>query len=369
VALATSPDLPPSIFDKNEELFGTSEREALMKELGFGLQAGFAPTKPVIEFSLADGSLRYNRIEGLSAGVSAYEDLGEGYRVSASARLGVADWQPNASLGITRSTGQRSLSLQLYRQLAVASDWGQPLAFGASFANLLYGRDEGFYYRALGASLTYRTEPNGATEWRLFAERQDSARVSARGWLTGSGFAPNVQARAGAIAGLAVADHRSAGLDPRGWRLLTDTKLEGGVGDWSYARGLVDATLSKGFLDQGAIAITAAGGTSAGTVPPQRKFFLGSLQTVRGQVAGAQQGNAFWFARNEVGYGTSLARPSVYYDVGWAGDRSQFSTPGTLMQGVGVGASFLDGLFRLDLARGLKPTPRWRLDLSVEARF
>jgi hypothetical protein len=43
-----------------------------MKELGFGLQADWQPTKPKLDFSFADGSLRYNRIEGLSAGASAW---------------------------------------------------------------------------------------------------------------------------------------------------------------------------------------------------------------------------------------------------------------------------------------------------------
>ncbi len=39
------------------------------------------------------------------------------------------------------------------------------------------------------------------------------------------------------------------------------------------------------------------------------------------------------------------------------------------MSGVGTGLSFLDGLFRFDVARGLYPRREWRLDLYVEARF
>ena len=37
----------------NDELFGTSERDALMKALTFGLQPGWGPQKPTLEYGLA----------------------------------------------------------------------------------------------------------------------------------------------------------------------------------------------------------------------------------------------------------------------------------------------------------------------------
>jgi hemolysin activation/secretion protein len=73
--------------------------------------------------------------------------------------------------------------------------------------------------------------------------------------------------------------------------------------------------------------------------------------------------------RAELGYSLVTARPIVFYDVGWAGDRNRFGTPGRPMSGVGVGASFLDGLVRWDLARGIYPGRTWRADLYLEARF
>jgi hypothetical protein len=39
------------------------------------------------------------------------------------------------------------------------------------------------------------------------------------------------------------------------------------------------------------------------------------------------------------------------------------------MSGAGVGVSVLDGMIRLDLARGIYPRIQTRIDLSVEARF
>jgi hypothetical protein len=39
------------------------------------------------------------------------------------------------------------------------------------------------------------------------------------------------------------------------------------------------------------------------------------------------------------------------------------------MSGAGVGVSFMDGLVRADLARGIHPAKRFRFDVYVEARF
>jgi hemolysin activation/secretion protein len=62
-------------------------------------------------------------------------------------------------------------------------------------------------------------------------------------------------------------------------------------------------------------------------------------------------------------------RPVVFYDVGWAGNRRDFTEPGRPMSGAGVGASFMDGLIRFDVARGIHPEKKFRANLYVEARF
>src|SRR5688572_18257906 len=59
--LASSPDLPPSIYDSGEQLFGLSEREELLKSLDFSLQSGWAPQPIVLQYGL--GQTRYNRVE------------------------------------------------------------------------------------------------------------------------------------------------------------------------------------------------------------------------------------------------------------------------------------------------------------------
>ena len=371
--LARSPDLPGSIYDPGEELFDEGARDELVKALDLSLQPGWGPQRPQLVWGL--GMLRYNRIEGLSAGVGARQVLGRGYTAATEARLGVADLQPNGELSIERGNGRTSVRAGVYRRLAVANDWGSPLSFGSSLSALLYGRDEGFYYRTWGAELAGSRERWGAVaDWRLFAERHDSARVETQfslGHLVNSNtrFLPNIQAREGVVAGAATALHRSFGIDPDALRLVTDLRLEGAAGDFDYTRAALDATISRRLGGHLAGALTASGGTSGGALPAQRLWYLGGLRTVRGQVAGTAAGNAFWLGRAELGTKVVSARPVLFYDVGWAGDRTLWRHPGQPLSGAGIGASFLDGLVRFDLARGIQPRQLIRFDMYVEARF
>jgi hemolysin activation/secretion protein len=98
-------------------------------------------------------------------------------------------------------------------------------------------------------------------------------------------------------------------------------------------------------------------------------FYLGGLQTVRGQTALTDSGDAFWLGRAELGTNNPASRFIVFGDVGWAGPRASWSMPGRPLSGAGVGWSLLDGLLRFDLSRGLYPSKQWRLDSYFEAKF
>jgi hypothetical protein len=369
--LANSPALPGSIYDKSDQLFGPADRDELLKSLGFGLQAGWAPQRPSLAYGLA--YTRYNRIEGLSTGAELSSLLGDGYTAALLARGSLADKQVNGDFTLSRTNGRATLRATVYRRLDVATDWGTPLSFGASLAGLLYGRDEGAYFRSWGAELTGTHNKWGTLDWRLFAERQWTADVNSRWTLFGGGndsrFLPNPAARRAAEYGGSVRLRSSAGIDPDGWRLLSDIRLEGAGGDFSYGRAFADATVSHDIGDAIAAAVTASGGYTAGTLPAQRQFYLGGLQTIRGENALTAFGDAFWMTRAEIGGRSTSIRPTLFTDLGWAGNRQDFARPGRLMSGVGTGASFIDGLFRVDLARGLYPARQWRLDFSWEARF
>ena len=79
-------------------------------------------------------------------------------------------------------------------------------------------------------------------------------------------------------------------------------------------------------------------------------------------------GDAFWLVRTETAVGRA-ARLALFYDVGWAGARANFTRPGRPLSGAGIGLGLFDGLIRLDVARGIWPERSWRTDLYLGARF
>jgi hypothetical protein len=366
-ALATSPLLPKSIYDPGEEIFGSPERDALVAEaLSLSAQPQFAPMPPTFHWG-AD-LMRFNRIEGFSIGGRVDEQFGAGYSGSLLGRIGVADREPNLELNVTRSNGTQTIGVTGYNRLVAAGDWGNPLSFGSSVSALLFGRDEGFYYRASGVELAGTNNRGLNFDWRLFAERERSATVE-NTWSLGAPFIPNIVARRGTYAGGALHVRGDYGEDPLGFRVLSDVRLEAAGGDSAYGRGSAEFTLSDGF-GRLAGAVTLSGGSSVGSVPAQRLWYLGGAQTVRGQSPDTlQRGNAYWLTRTELALNGGAVRPTVFGDVGWVGDRTRLGDVGRPMSGVGTGLSFLDGLFRFDVARGLYPRKQWRLDLYVEARF
>ena len=373
LALAHSPELPKSIYDEGDELFGANERDALISEaLTLNAQPGWIPQKPVATYGLSQ--TRFNKIEGLSSGIAVRQSLGQGYTARASARIGIADWQPNAELGMWRSNGRSTIALNGYRRLSSANDWTDPFAFGSSLSALLFGRDEGFYYRTAGVEIAGAPDDSATTSWRLFAENHSDARTKTsfsvpRVLGRGDGFGDNFDSNYGNIVGLAAERHGSRGLDPHGLRLFGSARAEAAAGSFDYARGMFDFTATRGLTRRLDGALTVGAGTSGGLVPLQRLWYLGGSQTIRGQAAGAAIGDAFWMGRVELGSSFVGARPVVFYDVGWAGRRRDWGSQARPISGAGVGASFLDGLVRFDVARGIHPEKKVRANLYVDARF
>ena len=375
--LANSPELPGSIYDPGEELFSMKDVEELKAQaLSLAAQAPVVLSPalwPPPSVSYGPALMRYNRIEGFSAGISLEQQIGGGYSGTAVARLGLADLQPNVELGLTRSNLVKSVGVRGYNHLVSAGDWGHPLSFGSSFSALMFGRDEGFYYRATGAELTGTRESGfgGGThiEWRTFVEQERTAYVKTNFAVNGADFPANITAWRGTYEGAAIRFQSQHGLDPRGLRLFSDLRLEAAHGDSLYGRGALDITTSHG-LGRLAAALTLSGGSSLGALPPQREWFLGGSKTVRGQSPDtAYSGNAYWLTRLEIGANDAGMRPTLFGDLGWVGDRNHMTQNVKPMSGVGVGVSFLDGMFRFDVARGIYPKKQFRVDLSLESMF
>jgi hypothetical protein len=370
--LANSPDLPASIYDKGDEVFASEEMDALVSQaLSMGAQPGFAPQPTQAQLE----NLRYNRVEGLSVGGRLDQTLGAGYSVFATGRIGIADLEPNVELNASRSDLRRTLSVTAYNRLTSASDWGHPFGLGASVSAFLFGRDEGFYYRASGVELGSSPDQAGtsALTWSLFAEQERTARqkttFSIARVVHGSAFEPNLEAHRAIYLGGRTRHISTFGLDPQGFRLFSDARLESAWADTgAYGRAALDLTASHG-IGNGAAAITLAAGSSVGVMPAQRFWYLGGTQTVRGQRPGLEAGNAFWLGRAELAQGVGVVRPVVFADLGWAGDRTSWDKIGVPMSGAGAGMSIMDGLIRFDVARGINPERHWRVDTYIEARF
>ena len=369
--LVTSPDLPKSIFDPGEEIFGSADASQLAAAaLSMAAQAplslGDLP-KPRVQFG--PSMSRYNRVEGFSTGLLIDQQLGAGYSATAIGRFGFSDQVPNMELSLARTNLSKTIRLNGYNRLVSVSDWGNPLTFSSSVSTFLFGRDEGFYYRASGAELLWTTERGVRLDWRAFAEHQRSA-LQRSTFSLGANFIPNIEAASGSFAGGSVRFIHEHGLDPRGFRTLTDLRLEGAGGDSAYGRAAIDVTLSRALFSKVEAALTVSGGSTVGNVPMQRRWFLGGTQTIRGQSADtAQSGNAFWMSRFELARAAVGIRTSLFGDVGWTGDRSTWRDVGRPLSGVGVGFSALDGLVRFDIARGLYPRKQTRLSFYLGAPF
>lgn len=377
--LLNSPALPGSIYDSGEELFTEAHLGALRKDVEHALalssQAKWQPQPATVHWGIARNLLRYNRVEGLSAGVSVERVLGGGYTEGALARIGTADLQPNGEVYLERGTPRTVVRGSAYRRLVAANDWGAPLGPGASILGFLFARDDGFYYRSLGGELAgthARGDVGPVYAWRIFAERQDSASVETQ-WsvakaISGTRFQPNIGAHEGTFAGGSGTVGYSWGTDPQGTQLSGAIRAEAACGEVAYGRMMIEQSLIRGFGERARATITGAAGAGAGAVPVQRLWYVGGAHTVRGYAPGAQAGDAFWITRAELSTGKPLFRPSVFGDAGWAGARRDWNHATTLLEGAGVGISTLDGILRLDVARTLAGAPKWRADFYIDVR-
>jgi len=378
--LIDSPAFSGSIYSSSDELFTERDLARLQTDVRAALelsdQAEWSPRKTTYRYGLDDGLIRFNRIEALSVGARAERELGRGYALDASLRIGVADLEPNADVALQRRNGSTVLRGAVYRRLEPVNDWGAPLGLSASLGALLLARDDWMYSRSLGVELRgtrARVSGGAVIAWRLFAEQQRTAEVGttfslARG-IVGTDFARNVTAVEGDYAGAAASVSRDWGADPTGAQFSGRLTVEGAGGELGYGRAATEVRFANGF-GGAVVSLTGAAGTSVGTLPSQRGWYLGGAQTIHAHPVGARAGDAHWMGRLELTKGWPLIRPVLFADWGWAGDRETLAhvAPRDHLWAAGVGAAFLDGLVRFDIARALDSRKGWSADLFIEVR-
>ena len=377
-ALLHSAELPPTIYDPGTELFDLTARDELVKQLTIGLQPGWDPQPVTWHYGIENSLIRYNRVDALDAGAMLSREFGSGYSGDLTARVSTGGPKFYGEAHFRRADGFRSYDVGLYSRLDYANDWGEPLTFRASLNTFVLGQDLGFYYNAWGAELHSVTQTNSRLSWRVFAEQESNApvttNVSIPNWINGREFTSNVQTPMTNVFGVSGRYRDNYGLDPQGWRESIDARAEGGIGtmadsNFNYGRVAFDGTVSHGLTKWLTWQIGAGAGTSFGDLPPQRDWFLGGAWTIRGQLPGTAVGNAYWMGHAELGSSWAAVRPTLFFDIGWAGDRTDWQNIGKPVSGAGIGISFMDGIFRMDVAHAIQPTGGWTLDFSTSARF
>lgn len=372
LGLLSSPTLPPSFVSDQTALATRADLDEILAGLHLLPAVGFRRQASVRALWQAPGLLRYNRIEGLSLGARADLPLGA-LALDGTLRIAAATGQPDLDVGLTRRTLTLETRFGAYRRLAAVDPDAKSLGFGNSAQAILLGRDDGDYYRAAGVDVTVRPALTEAPwfEWRLYAEHQFAAPfgtgASLGHFLDRSRiFRPAIPADRADQVGSSLRLHGDLPLNEGRAELGGNVDMDLAVGTYAFGRlaltGRATAPL-PGHL-QGALEV--AGGASDGVVPLQSHWYLGGPTTLRGYGGDAADGTAFWRARAELGFGIPGARLALFSDAGWAGVGHDAFTAHPRVS-AGVGASFLDGLFRADLARALTYTRGWRFELYTDA--
>lgn len=367
--LLTAPELSEEFGRRGPVAFTDQEVNRLRGELE-ALLPTYQRLRPQVAWGLTQGLTRYNRVEGLSLGARVDAPLSPTATAVVEARLGTGDRTPYAAASLRLGTEARSWTLSGYRRLAAVDDWTDPFSLSSSVQNLMLGSSVGEFYRARGASLRRSvTGRSTRLEATAFYERHSAAPVTAdfsfADLLSDRAVRPGMEALPATVAG-ARADLRwFRGQDPNGL-ILTGRLLGEAAGlDASYRRGAAILSASHPLPGGTAGAVELGAGALWGDVLPQRSFYLSGAGTLRGFDEGQVQGPAFWRARAELASGFAGARLAFFGDAGWAGPRSRFSLEDPYMS-VGVGGSLLDGLVRLDVARGVRRGGAWRVYLYLD---
>ena len=373
--LLTGEHLPAAIVDSGSQLITASE----LRDIGAQLKD--LPTTPwqahTPHLAIGPGGsglLRYNKIEALSIGARFEWDLGR-LSTDATARLGVSDLWPNVEAGIGHEGAEIRWRLAGYRRLTAANPDNRPLGVINSAQSLLLGRDDGQYFRTWGGEVILRpalTLPQ-AFEFRIYGEAQRAADkttdFSLRHLINSShDFTGNFSAVPATQFGAALTLRGAKGISSRGVTLGAELALDANAGDYKYGRASLTTRVTVPLGSALVGALEVAGGVTGTTTtasPVQGYYFLGGIGSLRGYDGGVMAGPAYYRGRLEFANRFPGVRLAVFSDAGWAGAGRDAAGSHPLVS-AGVGVSFLDGIFRIDLARGLVAPTGWRLDFSVD---
>jgi len=375
LSLLKSRELPPAIWENAPGFATQDELERLYDRVANipvpGRISHDIPTH--VGWGLGEPDMvRYNRVEALSVGVRGSAGLPFGV-IGGTARIGFGDLHPNAEVSLRRESMKRTLQLRAYHELTTVDESRSALGLGNSLSSLLFGRDEGEYFRASGAALAWTPPENRRQTWDItgYAEYQNDVRrrthiALPRAW-NDSVFRPNIRADEATQFGAMLRFKPWWGTDALRAQGGLEVLLHAEDGDYRHARGRVTLRGAAPLVSGVRLGVEAGVGTSEGDVPRQRLYYLGGASTLRGYEPSTVYGTSMARGRLELARTASFGNLAVFSDWGWAGDRDGDITRAQQRLAVGAGVSLLDGLVRLDLGHGLWAPRGWRLDLHVDA--
>lgn len=383
--LEASSHLPRPIWEDTEGFASAEELRNYIGSLADVPLASYSSTPWAFRYGWGSpGMIRYNRVEGLAAGLEFDAVVGGPYTLRTAGFFGLADGKAKLRAGLERSTEARRLVLGGFHELRAADP--RHLGFGNSATAFFGGRDEGEYFRATGVDLTWMP-PRGEREWfraRAYHERHAAAESRAAFALFQAfddewRFRTNLMADEADETGAEFAgtwwwgeepDRTQAGVEWYG-QVARSRPVEGAAAAANFFRGSAVARARIPFAGDDwtgwRLGLEAGGGATWGDAPAQRAWFLGSASTLRGYDPSVMRGPSFVRGRVEVAKVFEGMGGSVFYDVGWAGERAAFDG-GDVLSAAGLGITVLDGLIRVDVANGLRgPEKRFRFYLYADA--
>jgi len=321
---------------------------------------------------LAD-AFRFNRIQGTSIGLGYQVDL-RAIRYASlfgTARFGLSDQRLTARLALVQDAPTGKLTLAAYHDLTEGDPFSRGLSAANSIRALISARDEGDYFLATGAALTWETSAGRSMELLLGArgERQRGVKTAAKAWINdafgGDGvLEPNPPIDEGDYGGLlARLDGRVGGAR---WQLTAD-----GLSTFDFdARTVrVYGQWRQPIGRRTGVTVRALAGVASRPTLPQMEYRAGGQGSVRGFDYGAQRGSAVWVLQTDVSPWRRAIRPVFFLDAGQAGRVSDLGHTPVLVGG-GAGLSFLNGLVRIDLSHPIvhrPPDSTFRVDLVFGA--
>ena len=341
-ALAVSELLPPNVWEERPvglDAEAVAEIASTLAEIGTGEGGDPALAANPWVFHPPGKTLwllRYNPVEGASAGTRLRRDFGWG-RAAATVRIPTRRFQaPDVELTLLRDQPNRRLQLSFYRALRGGGvDVG---GLGQSPEGFVTSGDSTDFYWSRGVSL--RVLPGrGERYWmslRFFAE--SDADVVSGSEAEGGG----VRNRGGVAAswGPWWGGVTSESIGGGGWAAIRAT-----LGDNPHVRAGVTGALTIPLAGDYSAGLEVGGARVWGDPAPLDLWSLGGTGLwLRGH-SGNLRSSAIWRGRVDLQRPVSFLRLSVFAD--WA------SAGGDDFQAVGVGVVFMDGITRLDLAQGL----------------